>query len=378
MEGSVPIFNNESFGLPPPSQPALKPETILHFSDSDDEDGAESVATEKLVREQQQRDEQFPLIDDAKQVSNRSLGDEYDFDSSLDERAAGVYLSKQKLSELEVSGPLTENTDEPSEAPSPSWWNVLIFLVCCVSPPKQSRRGRSDDLASRIHESRFSWCFTSSSTLLRDERNLFFIMVIISCIAQATTLLLFTFATVSSASMDGDRQEQDEITSFQAFTVFATFAILLVVLHSLINQELNPDQQERIRWTSRLIMISSTIFIFSCFFGVNLILGFGLISPIASEFVGTAFSITLSCLFALSAYILPKKISVFSQNSTAATVNKLRLVCLLCSGWMLVRFIAYFPFLQTEYASLSVFAETAFDFVDMSALAMSLWFLHTR
>lgn len=137
MEGSVPIFNNDSFGLPPQSQPALKPETILHFSDSDDEDGAESVATEKLVREQQQRDEQFPLIDDAKQVSNRSLGDEYDFDSSLDERAAGVYLSKQKLSELEVSGPLTENTDEPSEAPSPSWWNVLICLVCCVSPPKK-------------------------------------------------------------------------------------------------------------------------------------------------------------------------------------------------------------------------------------------------
>jgi hypothetical protein len=212
--------------------------------------------------------------------------------------------------------------------------------------------------------------FKSRTKMFSDERSFFFIAVILCCIIEAITMLIFTFADVSTAAVNEEsRGTQDVISGPQACSLFIVFAVLLHTLHAIVENLLGSSNGMK-----RIAIITAVIV---AAYAVAIGLTIGGISEKACEYVSSSLEIILSLVFMWTGRVLPARIRTFGE-STEQTAVKVRRICAIASVSLLVRFGVFFPMLQDRYGSLGAFAASLFNVVDMIPLAVSLWFLHSR
>jgi hypothetical protein len=212
--------------------------------------------------------------------------------------------------------------------------------------------------------------FKSRTKMFSDERSYFFISVIVCCLIEAITMLIFTFADVSTATVgEASRGTQDVISAPQACSMFIVFSVLLHTLHSIVEKLLNDAD------SGRRIFIAIGTIISSYTIAVSFILaGY---SETASEYVSTSLEVILAGTFLWTSHVLPARIRTFGA-STEQTATKVRRVCLIAAFSLTVRFVVFFPLLQNKYGSLGEYAASLLNFVDMVPLGVSLMFLHSR
>lgn len=213
--------------------------------------------------------------------------------------------------------------------------------------------------------------FKSRTKMFSDERSFFFISVIVCCLIEGVTMLIFTFADVSTAAVnDESRGMQDVISSPQACSLFIVFTVLVHTLHVIVETLLgtSPKGDRRIVIAVATIVAAYTV-------AVGLILAG--VSEKASEYVSTTLEIVLAVAFVWTAKVLPARIRTFGE-STEQTAVKVRRVCIIASASLMIRFVVFFPILQDRYGSLGEYAATIFNVVDMIPLGVSLVFLHTK
>lgn len=338
---------NTSFYAAPTSE-ELAYVDPAHFSGSDTE-SVVSRETEVIVQEQRNRDESKPLIEDGPISSGTIRSDTFSQNGTPTHRKRSSALSAEKLD---------QHNNGLSLLCAPFWF-------CCCAPHFNDDHPLRRNRKSMINTEMFS-----------DDRTIYFFLVMISCIVQAVTVILFTLSV--DLAQYANRKEQDLVTSPQAATVFAVFIVLLVVLHSLVRQELQSDQVENIRRQSRLIMLACTLFIAVVYVIVELLEAVDVLSPEDGEFTGSCFSGMIASLFLYSAYSLPKQLEQFGSQRLEATSSRFRGVCILIGVWLLIRLVVYFPYLQDMYSSLQAYPPAVFDFIDMFAIGMSLAVLHRR
>lgn len=212
--------------------------------------------------------------------------------------------------------------------------------------------------------------FKSRTKMFSDERSHFFISVIVCCLIAAITMLIFTFADVSTATVsEASRGTQDVISAPQACSLFIVFSVLLHTLHSIVEKLLSDvDSGRRISIAIGTIISAYTIAV------AVILAGY---SETASEYVSSSLEIILALTFLWTSRVLPARIRTFGAT-TEQTAIKVRRVCLIAAFSLSVRFVVFFPLLQNKYGSLGVYAASLLNFVDMVPLGVSLMFLHSR
>lgn len=215
-----------------------------------------------------------------------------------------------------------------------------------------------------------STMFKSRTKMFSDERSYFFIAVIVCSLIGSITILIFTFADVSTAAVgEASRGTQDVISAPQACSLFIVFSVLLHTLHAIVEKLLGDTCSGR-----RLTIAIATI-VLSYAVAVAVILAGH--SETASEYVSSSLEVILALVFIWTSRVLPARIRTFGA-STEQTAVKVRRVCIIAGLSLTVRFVVFFPLLQDRYGSLGVYAASLLNFVDMVPLAVSLVFLHSR
>lgn len=330
--------NNDSFHVQP-GEEIFATLDAAHFSDSETESIA-SHETDLFAQEQRLRDERRPLIEDVP-TSNSTNSIESNFPPPAQKKKSA--LSQESLQH---------------ETQSSCW--LLAPLGLCWGRHHHAHKHFFD------------------VDMFRDERTIFFVFVMLSCIVQAVTLIVFTLSV--ELAQYSDRKLQDLITSGQAFTVFAVFEALLLILNALVDQQLHSDNLEHIRRRTRFLILLFTLLLAAGYCVFNSLIACDVISASHSEYYGTACSGIIGAGFLYSAYSLPRQYRQFGTQNDALreTSKRLRVVCIIVGGWLFIRLALYFPLMQDYYTSLQAYPPVVFDFIDMFAIAMSLFFLHSR
>ena len=212
--------------------------------------------------------------------------------------------------------------------------------------------------------------FAVRSLVFADLRSLFFILVIISCATQATTMLVLTFAKSKSLRMTGNRRVQDIITVPQACSIFCVFAALLNILYKLASEGSLARHYRARPFLSIIFIIGAYV--------VTLVLLVLDRWPLATEYLSSSLEVLFSLLFLLASVVLPNM--VLSLGDELISVGaKIRKVSILISICLVARFIVLFPQMQDQYGKDSNFSKYAvplFQFVGMVPMIGSLYILH--